>query len=178
MTSEDGALLDLDELARGMPGIPPAVGASMAQAASVCREDQRHSQGTLLTVEGMVAVSLQLTWPEVSDQVRRYWNDPDETTEYGACGVALLLIRQQTPYTVVERSWKGTGFDFWLGDEDDRLFQKKAWLEMSGIRKGTDRMIRKRLREKLGQTSSSDDNLTGYLVIVEFGRPKAHAVQR
>jgi hypothetical protein len=46
-------------------------------------------------------------------------------------------VLELTDYTIVERACKGTGFDYWLGDEDDDLFQWKARLEISGILKGT-----------------------------------------
>ena len=41
-------------------------------------------------------------------------------------------------YTVIHRSRKGTGFDYWLGDEkneDELPLQSKARLEVSGIRR-------------------------------------------
>jgi hypothetical protein len=49
---------------------------------------------------------------------------------------AILLMRALTGYTVIERSRKGTGFDWWLGTEDN-LFQGKVRLEVSGILRGT-----------------------------------------
>jgi hypothetical protein len=47
-----------------------------------------------------------------------------------------MLIRQLTQFTVIERSRKGTGFDYWLGSEDEAgelPFQNKVRLEVSGI---------------------------------------------
>ena len=92
--------------------------------------------------------------------------------------MAFLLIRAITGYTVVERSRKGTGFDWWLGT-DDNLFQGKAHLEVSGILQGTARRINSRIKARLRQTMQSDNlALTAYVVVVEFGTPRAKVVQR
>jgi hypothetical protein len=110
--------------------------------------------------------------------MRHYWADPGETTEQGAYGIALLLVRALTGLTVVERSRKGTGFDWWLGP-DDRLFQAKARLEVSGIREGDLRTIRSRVRVKVKQTERSDvSGFPAFVVVVEFGTPRARVVRR
>jgi hypothetical protein len=101
-----------------------------------------------------------------------YWNRLHERN------VAILLIRALTGYTVIERSRKGTGFDWWLGAEDN-LFQGKARLEVSGILRGTTRRIDSRIKARMGQTRQSDQlALMAYVVVVEFGTPRAKVVQR
>jgi hypothetical protein len=83
-----------------------------------------------------------------------------------------------TGLTILERSRKGTGFDWWLGN-DDNLFQKKARLEVSGILHGSTRRINSRVQARLRQTGQSDDlALTAYVVVVEFGTPRVKVVQR
>ncbi|MEC4819430.1 MAG: hypothetical protein SAK29_40100 [Scytonema sp. PMC 1069.18] len=77
--------------------------------------------------------------------MRRFNADTEVATEYGAYGIAALLMPYLTGLTVIERSIKGKslGFDFWLGSIDDpnTLFQRKARLEVSGIRKGSQNII-------------------------------------
>lgn len=104
--------------------------------------------------------------------MRRCWNDLEFTTEQGAYGVALLIIRAVTDFTVIERSRKGTGFDYWLGYEEDELsFSTKARLEVSGIRSGDTQSVKKRVKRKLNQTNISDGSLPALIVVVEFGTP-------
>jgi hypothetical protein len=53
---------------------------------------------------------------------------------------------------VVERSRRGTGFDYWLGKKGDNNqlpFQNAVRLEVSGIRKGDDGKIKARAKQKL-----------------------------
>ena len=151
----------------------------LAQAAVVCLECEAHTSAVRLAVDGAFSATFSLWWTEgVTEAKRRFWNDLGDATQWGAYAVAILLIRALTSYTVIERSRKGTGFDWWLGT-DDNLFQGKARLEVSGILRGTPRRINNRIKARMGQTRQSDHlALTAYVVVVEFGTPRAKVVQR
>ena len=88
-------------------------------------------------------------------------------------GIAALLAKKEIGYAVLQRSRKGTGFDYWIGDDTPFPFQNKARLEVSGIREGNDTVVRARVRQKINQTSRTDGALPAYVIIVEFGRPLA-----
>jgi hypothetical protein len=108
--------------------------------------------------------------------MRRCWNDKEYTTEQGAYGIALLLIQRLTDFTVIERSRRGTGFDYWLGTtskSEDLPFQKSARLEVSGIRRGGASQIRTRATLKMAQVKSTDSPVPAYVVIIEFSQPLA-----
>ena len=172
-------VLDLNELGNGLPAITPSFGQALAEAAGVCLESQGHVQLTLIVIRGHINIQLSLAWPQITDQTRRTWNDSQEATEYGATGVGVLLARQELGYLAVERSEKGTGIDYWLGVEPEALpLQRKARLEVSGIRHGDDRDVRARVREKLRQTHPSDDLLPVFVVVVEFGTPLAEVQKK
>jgi len=97
-----------------------------------------------------------------------------------AYGVAIILALRLTQTPRVERSAKGTGVDYWVGDGKDRrgIFQCTARLEVSGILRGDEGKIAARLREKLSQTKRSNSTgLPAYVVIVDFGRPEARFVK-
>ena len=167
-------MLDLNELGDGLPAITPSFGRALAEAAGVCLESQGHAVLTQITIRGHVSIEHPLVWPQVTEQTRRTWNDPDEATEYGATGIAVLLARQELGYLVIERSVKGTGIDYWMGDESDALsFERKARLEISGIRSCSSSAVRDRVRQKLQQTTPSDGSLTAFVIVVEFGTPLA-----
>jgi hypothetical protein len=81
----------------------------------LCLEGQGHKSGVPLTVQGAFQTTFHLLWSmDVTEAMRRYWNDPDEAAEQGAYAAALLLLRALAGLTVLERSRKGTGFDWWL----------------------------------------------------------------
>ena len=102
------------------------------------------------------------------------------TTEHGAYGVAILLVLALTEYTIIERSRKGTGFDFWLGNNknEENLFQGKSRLEVSGIRRGDRQVISERIKRKRIQIGMGDGKLPGIVVVVEFSMPHSRIVNK
>jgi len=172
-------MLRLNDLVEGMPAITPAFGQYLAEAGAVCMESQGHMQGQLLTVRGSHSGSYSVSWPDVTEQIRRCLNDPEVATEHGAVGIAVLLTKKLLGYTVIQRSRKGTGFDYWLGDDTELPFQNKARLEVSGIRNGDSSIVRSRVRQKRRQTDTSDETrLPAHIVVVEFGKPIAEMEQK
>ena len=193
-------MLDLSELdTDDIPGVGRERGADLAKAGAVCLESQGHSPGVQLAVRGISESRYTLTWPEVTAQDRRTWADPDEATEDGAAGIAALLAIREIGYTIILRSYKSTGIDYWLGNsdqsdvtiaertmtsalqpllEDDALIVKGR-MEVSGILHGDDQQISARTRLKLRQTDQSDSSaLPAYVVVVEFGQPVAEVTRK
>ena len=173
--------IHLSMLGKGSPGITSEIGESLAQAAAVCLEDQKHSPGTELSIDGDFCGVFLLLWDAVTNQMRMSLADMQEATELGACGVAVLLVEKLTSLRVVQRAYKGTGFDYWLGSEDDigELFQGKKRLEVSGILRGNESTLRARVLKKLIQTDQSDDmGLPAVVVVVEFSAPRSRVVNK
>ena len=171
-------MIDLNSLGKALPAITPNFGMALAEAGGVCLESQNHSRGVQLRVRGYSNRCYPLDWPPITEQTRRCWNDLEVATEHGAMGIAVLLAQKEIGYTVIERSRKGTGFDYWMGEGVDEPFQHEARLEISGIRKGSDSDVQARMRQKLGQTDRSDGHLPAYVIVVEFGRPHAEVQEK
>lgn len=174
MVPSNSQELNLEDLGKGLPAITPSYGTCLAEAGSVCLEDQGHTYSVVLSVNGSFNATFEIRRSAVNDQMRRCWNDLEYTTEQGAYGVAFLIIRAVTDFTVVERSRKGTGFDYWLGyaeDSEELPFSNKARLEVSGIRNGNVQSVNQRVRRKLNQTNVSDGSLPAFVVVVEFSAP-------
>src|SRR5262245_34735279 len=125
--------LDLEDLCSACPRLTVAAGQYMADAAAVCLDDQGHCDDVALRVSGEIQASYMLHRSDVTDRMRGTY-DLEEATEFGACGVAILVMRDQTGLTV-QRAFKGGGFDYWLGTTIDEAqpFQNLARLEVSGI---------------------------------------------
>ncbi|MEK7395445.1 MAG: hypothetical protein AAB116_00775 [Candidatus Poribacteria bacterium] len=184
----DLILLILDKLKNGIPAITSDFGGVLAETGAICFESVNHKNGVELNVsvsseDGSFDVKCPVFWQDVTDQMRSCYGDLEFTTEHGAYGVAILLILSLTDYTVIERSRKGTGFDYWLGRKDDVLFQKSARLEVSGIRNGDidaiRAKVRARVKTKLNQVRRSDElGLPAFIVVVEFSNPLSQVVQR
>ena len=174
--------LRLADLADGLPGITPVVGAYLAEAGVVRFEEQNHSTGVELNVDGHFETIYRVYWENnVTDQMSRAWRDSEETTEHAACGIALLLICDLTGYTVIGRSRKKNGFDYWIGTEEENedeppSLENKIRLEVSGICKGTSGDIKARINEKSRRLGRFPNPLPAYIIVVEFSMPLSRVV--
>lgn len=167
--------LNLNDLNQDMPGLTAAFGSVMAEAAAVCLENQQHPIGVSLAISGSSTQSFLLDWNAVTAQQVSAYNDLQEATELGASGIAILLMEKITGNVVLERSRKGPGFDYWVGkQDDDDLFSNKNRLEISGILNGTSTQFTSRINQKKRQMLPSSGLAPGYVIVVEFGNPKAH----
>jgi hypothetical protein len=155
----------------GMPGLTPAWGAVLAEAASVCLESQAQPVQVKLKVDGFFEETFVLERLEVSRQMALSHQDEEEATELGACGIAILAVRNLMELVVLHRSRKGTGYDYWLGPERDPLLQHGERLEVSGIRNGSEAAVKVRIAEKMKQIQRFRNASPGWIGIVEFSRP-------
>lgn len=174
-------VLRLGDLSSGIPTLTPSLGLVHAESASVCLEDQGHPMQTQLHLRDTPEPQVDLGRCAVTDEMRRAYADMGRTTELGACGVALLLVREVTGLTAIRQSRKGTGFDYWLGPAKPTglVFQDAARLEVSGLLAGNESQFKSRMKQKKQQPAPSDDTrLPAYAVVVEFSRPQAQVAKR
>jgi hypothetical protein len=176
--SAGGRVLFLSSLAEGALGVTPAFGLFMAEAAAVCFDERGHRSPVSLQIEGDLSAVFDVHLLEVTRQMKNAHHDKEEATEYGACAIAALVLRDLVGLTILRRSKKGTGFDYWLAPEDSPLFRNASRLEVSGIRRGGEREIRARVRAKERQIAQSSLSLPVYLAVVEFGAPRVRIVMR
>jgi hypothetical protein len=168
--------LDLSLLSGGFPQIEASYCAALGSAAAVALEEEGHSSGVRMTINGDYSDQLAVLWTPVTDQARNTYADPDEATEFGACAIAFLLCRELLDFTIIQRSRRGTGFDYWIGQDGDLPFQNQARLEVSGIRKGTEGQISRRVRQKISQTTPSSGTFPAIVIVVEFSSPRTQVV--
>lgn len=167
--------LKIDIIKQGMPGITPTIGNYLYENCLMCLERAGHSDGVHIHISGLREEQCKLHWEDVvTEQMERSYPDDVETTEQGAVCISVLMAKYLTDYTIIERSWRGTGIDYWLGYGDDPLLQRCARLEISGIKaESVTNSVIARYEQKSRQTEQSDDtNLPAYISIVEFSNPK------
>jgi hypothetical protein len=170
--------LDLDDLSHGRPALTPAQGKTFAEAASVCLEENGHPEEMPLKVSGDYRLTVHLKRCIVTDQIRRTHNDLEYAKEWGAYGISILVVQSTEGYTVIERSVKGLGFDYWLGRDDDPLFLKMARLEVTGTFKSSDGDLDRKVDEKLRQIEPSDGTYPGFVSVVSYRGPEVRLVRK
>ncbi len=166
----------LSDIKKGTPGITPVEGANLYENCVVALHNCGHPSTVTLYVSGDKNCEYSLLWENAfNEQLRRTYNDEQSVTERAAVAISVLLALRQTNYTIIERSRKGTGFDYMLGDSQDQLFIPKARLEVSGIMHETKgNTCEQRFRQKAEQTVKSDETrLPAYISVVEFATPRA-----
>lgn len=169
-------VINLSDIALGMPGISPVVGADLMENCATMLHRCGHATPTQMGLSGMTNESVTIYWEDnIDDQIERSHADTIENTELSAVCLSVLITRLLTEYTIVSRSRIGTGFDYWLGKKEDPLFTPLARLEISGIEKETQtNTMDSRYKQKKKQVAVSDGTgLPAYISIIEFGTPKA-----
>ena len=172
--------LSLHRLADGKcPCITAAQGRYLAEAASICIDHQQHTLTAALEVVGDAPEVFDLRRLQVNDQMARALADLKEATEFGAAGIAILLVEETTEFHAVQRAVNSTGIDYWLSEKDDPDLAFSARLEVSGSLSGGGSERKKRVRQKLKQTEQSDGRgLPAIVAVVEFGELVAEVVKK
>lgn len=172
--------LTFDALCKGELGLSAAYGSFLAEAASRCLRHHNHKDPTLVSITGDITTTYSLTRYAANTHEENTWADLYEATEYGAYGAGIVVALRLTEKSRVERSVRGTGIDYWIGDGDshDGPFQRTARLEISGILNGDEAKIAQRLSGKLSQSErSNSSHLPAYIAVIDFARPEARVVQ-
>lgn len=168
-----GALVlgaDLDQFT-----ISPELLQAFEQAARVCLAENEHASPVDLEIrhEGVESDCdrLTLSWLAPTEEHLRSYRDFGEAAEFGATLLALQLMRRLHGFVSFERSYRGTGCDWWISQSDTYLMNSKARLEVSGILKGDRQEVITRTRKKLAQLGRGSSDLPGYAAVVSFGPP-------
>jgi hypothetical protein len=131
--------INLDTLLEGIPGITRATGAFLHEAARVAMAKNGHQSSVELIVEGDFQEIVQIAWKDhPAEETLISWKNNREAANFGAVGIALLLMLKLTEFSIFELGETGTGIDYWMGrsipgETDFRLIKKEARLEISGI---------------------------------------------
>lgn len=178
----------MDSLDRGIPAITSRQAGVHMEACVWCLLECGHENGVTLIVQEDEQQSLyRLLWPkdEIDVDGLAHAYNKDDGPEHGAEAIALLLVREKTDYTAIQRSVTSTGIDYWLGYKADEMSEKifssrSARLEVSGIlRQNKTNRSKSRIRRKVKQTKRSDNTtFPVYVVVVEFSQPLAEVTFR
>ncbi len=110
------------------------------------------------------------------------WREPREIAENGSIAIAFLLTLELTEYEIIEQAIIGTGFDYWLGfKEDSPKYDPdnflNARLEISGMNKGTNADISRKIRQKIKQIRVSNHlEIPGIVIVTEFSHPTSKII--
>ena len=185
-TMTKSAELDFDRLHEAIPEMTESLVGYMYDAAVFCFHRHRHNSGIRCEVRSLDETLdiVSLIWTrQFTKKIANTFGDTGYAVEFAAEGIACLTIRAYTEYTVIERSQRGDGVDFWLAKrhaDDNYSLQRSARMECKGIfsaRYPSDIMAR--IDEAIEQSARSDStDARAYIIAAEFGQPVIYMVQR
>ncbi len=176
-------IIDIDSLKNGIPVITEGLFGIHKESCIVCFGSNGHHSGVkleLLFDDNKKGICEVLYDGEITQRLIKSYADKKKTTDYGACAIALLLIREYTCFVAEQAAdATGSGIDYYLVNkediyDDDLLYNHSALLEVSGIRLETkDNSVDRRLEDKLRRLEgyNHDFSIPTYVIIVEFGKP-------
>lgn len=178
--------VDFDAMSStAVPHLPKSWTISRIQSAIYCLTYNGHKSGVIMLLEKIKDKRCVLRWKNIGremDKIERANKDHQVAAELGAEGVAAILVKNYTEYTIIERSQKGTGIDYFLGKGDENYlpFSHAARLEVSGLLTANKKNdFKTRVNKKKKQSKKSDNSeLPAYISVVDFGVPKAILVKR
>ncbi len=131
--------LSLESLCSGIPTLTNNKASYLKDACIWCLTTCKHPNGVKIKCEVCDDSALyNIKWNDDVDldAILRTYN-LDDAVEYGAEAIALLLIREKTSFTAIQRAVRTSGIDYWLGYKNKNLnslfSMADARLEISGI---------------------------------------------
>lgn len=153
------------------------------ESCMVALHQYSHKTGVgLAVINGKSGFNAVIQWTDtVTAQLLKAHAEPSVYVEEGACALALLLIREITPYTAVEQAIIGTTVDYYLANQpvdDTLIFNNSVRLEVSGLAKETEgNTVDGRIKQKIRRLKEAKGDKT-FIVIVEFEHPSSKIVEQ
>jgi len=174
--------LTLESLSEGIPVIPGEAVAFYKQNCMVCFYQNGHKSGVSLTANyNNFDLVFQICWTgDITEHLLRAYREKKRCTDFAACAIALILVRELTEFTAVEQSCIGTTIDYYLSpqkQQSDLIFNHVARLEVSGIlSENEDNTVEDRINKKIRRLKPEGD-LPNLIVVVEFSKPWSKMVR-
>ena len=162
--------LPIHDMAKRHTGLTEAIASAHTEAAGVCLS-RHHQSPTALDLDRRGARSTAaVAWPQPSARAVSAWANDTDATEAGACACALAAVELIDGLVAVRRAETKTGADYYIaprgssvGDLEDCLR-----LEVSGVDKGLESAVNRRVGEKLAQAAAGHSNLPAMAGVVGF----------
>jgi len=148
-----------------------ALAAAYVEAASVCLDRHHTPPAEFAVLKGKASLEMaEVYWPPANARARLAWANESDATRDGAYACALAAVEMVFTMVAVRRAETLTGADYYIGDPDRSFVDLETCfrLEVSGIDRGGNATIARRLRSKVSQASKGKSNLPAIACVVGF----------
>jgi len=170
--------LDLDTLSERHYGITTEIGASYAQAASVCLS-RRHVPSAIMMIstDDQSPDPHRIDWTVPTERVQASWANHDDATRDGAYGIVLAAADSHLGLVTLGRAIVGSGADYLIGPGGTNInsldglidYETAIRLEVSGIdRCRGESALERRVRQKVRQALAGNSIQPAIAGVVAF----------
>ena len=164
------AKLPIDDMDQRHPGLTPPIAGSNLEAASVCLQRHHVPPERFDLRVGEKGSTVSVDWPQPNARVEKAWANETDATEAGACALVLAAVEQAEGLVAIGRAETMTGADYYVareGSEPDDL-EDCLRLEVSGVDRGSEASVKRRLSDKLAQAARGRSDLPALAGVAGF----------
>jgi len=163
-------LVPLNNLAHRHYGLIESIADSYTDAARVCLDRHHRSPAQVRIMKAPNEIRAEVQWAATDERTRGALANQDDATRDGAYGCIIASVELSEGLYAVKRAETKTGADYYVAPAGKRIEDlEDCWrLEVSGLDKGNDAAVARRLREKVQQTRDGASNLPAIAGVIGF----------
>lgn len=163
-------LIPIDDLAKRHYGLTESLAGTYREAARVCFDRHHESPVYVKVVRATDEKTAIASWEPTDDRTRGAWANRDDATRDGAYGCVIASVELMEGLYAVNRAETKTGSDYYIAPAGKTIEDlEDCWrLEVSGLDRGNEALVRRRLREKVQQARVGESNLPALAGVIGF----------
>ena len=163
--------LPLDKMHERHTGLTPAKAESFVEAARVCL-DRHHTSPTVFNIRTAETTVTEVRWTQADESCRNAYANQNDATEEGAYACALAAGELALNLVAIRRAETRTGADYYIATPGTPAndLESSFRFEVSGIDKGTNADVNRRIEQKVQQARAGRSNLPAVAGVVCFAQ--------
>ncbi len=163
-------MLPIHDMAERHRGLTVALAESYTEAARVCLDRHHESPVGFKITNSERVTDAVAEWKKTDERTRGAWANEDDATRDGAYACALAAVELSDGLVAVYRAETKTGADYYIAPAGKTLGDLEDCLrfEVSGVDRGGQSVVKRRLKEKREQTVRGNSNLPAMAGVVGF----------
>jgi hypothetical protein len=163
-------LISIDDLADRHYGLTTSVAGTYSEAARVCLDRHHQPPVHVRITRASGEKTAALIWEPTDGRARDAWANRDDATRDGAYGCIIASVELSEGLFAIKRAETKTGADYYVAPAGKTIEDlEDCWrLEVSGLDKGNESAVVRRLREKVQQTKQGSSNLPAIAGVIGF----------
>lgn len=162
--------LNLRDMHTRHRGLTVSIAGTFREAASVCLNRHHTSPTDFRVLDNGNSAAAKIVWAVPDETLLSAWANEAVATENGAYGCIIAAIEAFRSFFAVRRAETGTGADYYVGPagsgEED--LENCLRLEISGVDRGSDKEVAKRLLQKVAQARRGESDLPAIAGVIGF----------